>query len=203
MRFSAELADLVYSRTKAKIVRFLLNHTAAMSEREMASVLKVSHMSINRTLQELAAVNFASFVTIGKAHVWSINRQSYAYRVLAKHFAGGRTGSDPMTDLKAMIAENIPWKLVRRGILFGSLARGEDTADSDIDVCFLVANKAAKEQLATTVEKLSGLCLEKYGNRLAPYILTATEAASKNRAALWSEIQAGVEIYPPTKRKKS
>lgn len=203
MRFSATLQDLVHSRTTAKIVRFLLNHTAAMSEREMASVLKVSHMSINRTLRELAAVNFAGFVTVGKAHVWSVNRRSYAYRVLSRYFAGDGAGSDPRADLKVTIAEHTPWILVRRVLLFGSIAKGADTADSDIDVCYLVANKSAREQLTPTVEKLSGICLEKYGNRLAPYILTVAEAASKARAALWSEIQAGVEIHPPAKGKKS
>lgn len=202
MRFSARVPDLVHSRTTARIVRFLLNHTAAMSEREMASVLKVSHMSVNRTLRELAAVNFAGFVTIGKAHVWSVNRRSYAYRVLSRHFAGAGKGSDPLADLKATIVAHTPWSVVRRVLLFGSIARGDDTSDSDIDVCYLVANPAARARLAPAVEKLSNICLEKYGNHLAPYIITTTEAAGKVRAALWSEIRAGVEIHPPTKGRK-
>ncbi len=202
MRFAMSPIDLTYSRTTAKIVRFLLSHTASMSEREMASVLKVSHMSVNRTLRELAAVNFAFFVTIGRAHVWSVNRKSYAYRVLARHFAGDSAGSDPLADLKATIAEHTPWRLVRRVLLFGSVSKGEDTEDSDIDVCFMVNGKVAKERLMPAVEKLSDICLAKYGNRLAPYILTAAEAASKERATLWSEILAGIEIRPLAKRNK-
>jgi Mn-dependent DtxR family transcriptional regulator len=40
-----------------------------MSEREIASILKVSHMSINRTMKELAELNFVNFITIGKDHL--------------------------------------------------------------------------------------------------------------------------------------
>jgi len=84
MKFHISLADIMSSKTKMKIVKFLLNHEAAMSEREIASVLDVSHMTINRIMKELADINFVSYVTIGKAHLWKVNRRSYAFSVLSQ-----------------------------------------------------------------------------------------------------------------------
>lgn len=66
MKFKVSLLDVLSSKTKVKIIKFLLKHEASMSEREIASILKVSHMSINRTMRELADVNFVNFVNIGK-----------------------------------------------------------------------------------------------------------------------------------------
>ena len=54
MKFNVTLFDLINSPTKLNIVRFLINHTASMSEREIASILNVSHMSVNRIMKELA-----------------------------------------------------------------------------------------------------------------------------------------------------
>ena len=73
MKFDFSPAEVLNSKTKTKIVTFLLNHEAAMSEREIASVLDVSHMSINRMMKELADINFVHYVTIGKAHLWQVN----------------------------------------------------------------------------------------------------------------------------------
>ncbi len=82
MKFHISLLDVLNSKTRVKIIKFLLTHEASMSEREIASILKVSHMSINRTMRELADVNFVDFVTVGKAHLWKVNRKSYAFKVL-------------------------------------------------------------------------------------------------------------------------
>jgi len=76
MKFHASPLDILNSKTKVKIIKFLLTHRAYMSEREIASVLKVSHMSVNRTMRELADMNFVNFTTVGKAHLWMLNRKS-------------------------------------------------------------------------------------------------------------------------------
>ncbi len=67
MKFHTSLLNLLNSKTKVKIIRFLLTYEASMSEREIASILKVSHMSVNRTMRELTDMNFVNFVVVGKA----------------------------------------------------------------------------------------------------------------------------------------
>lgn len=196
MKFNASLIDILNSKTKLKIVKFLLTHEASMSEREIASILKVSHMSINRTMRELSEVNFVNFVTIGRAHLWKVNRKSYAFKVLSEFIKGVSRIKDPLDDLKDIILTNIPKTLIKKVVLFGSVAKGKEKTDSDIDVFFLVKDSKDKEKLSSALEKLSNACLETYGNRISPYILTEQEAKKKERAKFLSEIKRGIEIFP-------
>lgn len=196
MKFNASLIDILNSKTKLKIVKFLLTHEASMSEREIASILKVSHMSINRTMRELSEANFVDFVTIGKAHLWKVNRKSYAFKVLSELIKGISHIKDPLDDLKDMILTNIPKTLIKKVVLFGSVAKGGEKTGSDIDIFFLVKDSGDKEKFGSALEKLSNACLETYGNRLSPYILTEQETKKKARAKFLSEINKGIEIFP-------
>ncbi len=196
MKFNASLIDILNSKTKLKIVKFLLTHEASMSEREIASVLKVSHMSINRTMQELSEVNLVNFITIGKAHLWKVNRKSYAFKMLSEFIEGVSRIKDPLDDLKNIILKNTPKALVKKVVLFGSVAKGAGKLDSDIDVFFLVKDNRDKEKLGFALDKLSNACLETYGNRLSPYILTEQETKKKARQKFLSEINKGIKIFP-------
>ena len=196
MKFNASLIDILNSKTKLKIVKFLLTHEASMSEREIASVLKVSHMSINRTMQGLSEVNFVNFITIGKAHLWKVNRKSYAFKALSEFVKNFSRIKDPLDDLKELILTSIPKGLVKKAVLFGSVGKGEEKAGSDIDVFFLVKEAKDKEKLESALEKLSNACLEAYGNGLSPYILTEQESRKKAREKLLSQVNKGIEIFP-------
>ena len=199
MKFHISLLDVLSSKTKVKIIKFLLTHEASMSEREIASILKVSHMSVNRTMRDLAELNFVNFVTIGKAHLWRVNRKSYAFKVLSELIRGVSGIKEPLEDLKKILLRNLPKTLIKRVVLFGSVAEGSERTNSDIDVFVLVRDKQGKEKLEPQIEKLSNVCLEVYGNRLAPYILTKQEMKQKKNLKVISAINKGLEIFPEKK----
>jgi len=199
MKFHISLLDVLNSKTKVKIIKFMLTHEASMSEREIASILKVSHMSVNRTMRDLAELNFVNFVTIGKAHLWRVNRRSYAFRVLSGLIKGVSSIKGPLEDLKKLLLRNLPKTLIKRVVLFGSIAEGSERTNSDIDVFVLVKDKQSKEKFEPEIEKLSNICLEVYGNRLALYILTEQEMKQKKSLKVISEINKGLEIFPEKK----
>lgn len=195
MKFHISLLDVLTSKAKIKIIKFLLSHVASMSEREIASVLNVSHMSVNRTMRELGELNFVNFVTIGKAHLWRVNRKSYAFRVLSELFKGVSRIKEPLEDLKEILVNNLPKTLIKKMVLFGSIAKASERSNSDIDVFMLVKNKESKKKLESQIDKLSNICLEAYGNRLAPYILTEQEIEQKKNLKIVSEINKGIQIF--------
>ena len=199
MRFQFFLLDLVSSKVKTKIVRFLITHHASMSEREIASILKVSHMSVNRTLRKLTDINFVSFITVGKAHLWKVNRKSYAFKALSTWIKDTSNIQEPLEDLKNILLKNLPKILITKVILFGSVAKRRERANSDIDVFILVKDAKGKEKLESSIEKLSNTCFELYGNRLAPYILTEGEMKKRKNLDLVSEINKGIQIFPKSK----
>ena len=174
----------------------MIDHEAFMSEREIASVLNVSHMSINRTMRELADINLVHFVNIGKAHLWRVNRKSYAYKVLSEIIKGISNIKEPLEDLKKTILRNLPKTSIKKIILFGSITKGTDSPSSDIDIFILVKDIMDKEKLEPSIEKLSDICFEKYGNNLAPYVLTEREMKQKKNLKIISEINRGIQIFP-------
>jgi predicted nucleotidyltransferase len=196
MKFDFSPAEILNSKTKTKIAAFLLNHEAAMSEREIASVLDVSHMSINRMMKELADINFVHYVTIGKAHLWQVNRRSYAFKVLSQLIDDISKIKGPLEDLKKTIRENLSHSIVKKAVLFGSVAKGIESENSDIDIFILVKNLQKKKEVEAFVERLSNKCLDLYGNRLAPYILTDHEIKQKRNLRVIQDINQGIQLIP-------
>lgn len=199
MRFHISLLDVLNSKTRVKIVKFLLTHEAAMSEREIASILKVSHMSVNRTMRELAHLNFGNFVTVGKSHLWKINRNSYAFNALSALIKNVSVIKDPLEDLKDTLSEHLPKNLIKRVMLFGSISKSMEEPDSDIDVFILLKNSHDKKRIEPFIEKISDICFEVYGNRLAAYILTEQEMRRKRSLKIISEIDNGIQVFPRKK----
>lgn len=196
MKFNTSILDILVSKTKLKIIKFLLTHEASMSEREIASILDVSHMSVNRTMRELSEINFVNFINVGKAHLWKVNHKSYAYRILSEFIKRVSKIKDPLSDLENTLLKNLPKAIIERVILFGSIAKTVEKTNSDIDIFFLVKDKEDKEKLKLFLDKLSNTCLEAYGNRLSPYILTEQEMKKKKSLKLISEINKGIQIFP-------
>ena len=199
MKFHASPLYVLNSRIRVKIIEFLLTHEASMSEREIASILKVSHMSINRTMRELSDLNFVKFITVGKAHLWKVNRKSYAYKVLSELIKGASDVKNPVEDLKKILLKGLPKGLIKRAVLFGSVAKGAEKVNSDIDIFILVKDKKSKEKLEPSIEALSNTCFDAYGNRLVPYILTEQEMKNKKNLSVISEIEKGIQIFPKKK----
>ena len=196
MKFHVSLFDVLCSRVKLKIIKFLIKHESLMSEREIASILNVSHMSVNRTMRELAEMNLVNFVTVGKAHLWRVNSKSYVYRVLSEFIREISSMPEPLEDLKKTILRNLPGHLIKKVILFGSITKGFERPNSDIDIFILLKYEQHKEKLELLLEKLSNICFDNYGNSLSPYLLTENELNRKKNLEIISEIDKGIQIFP-------
>jgi len=170
-----------------------------MSEREIAAVLKVSHMSVNRTMKNLAELNFADMIVVGNSHLWRVNRRSYSYSALSELVKNISRIQSPFGNLKLFLSKKLPNKLVEKAVLFGSISKKKEKTNSDIDVFILVKNKKNREKLDAVLEKLSNACLEKYGNRLSPYIVTGREMSGKKNLKVLLDVNKGIQIIPKKK----
>ncbi len=195
MRFHVSIADMISSPVRLKVAGFLLTHEAPMSEREIASVLKISHMSVNRAMDELSGINFVSFKTIGKAHMWMVNRKSYAYAVVKGLVDSINAQITPLAALKALILKHLPKDKMLKVVLFGSIAKGQEREDSDIDLFIVVKSEKDKNKLETALETLSTASLDVFGNRLSPYVLSEKEWKAKRSLAVVMEAEKGMAVY--------
>jgi len=198
MKFNTTLFDLINSPTKLNIMRFLINHTAPMSEREIASVLNVSHMSVNRAMRELAEANFVDNTVVGRTHIWKVNRKSYVYGTLSKIIKTMNATLAPIEDLKQTLLKNLPIDMTKKIILFGSVSKRTEEPNSDIDLFILVKLQKYKEAIEPYIEKLALTCLDRYGNVLSPYVLTEKDMKQKKNLNLIRDIRSGIQLYPYT-----
>ena len=170
-----------------------------MSEREISSVSNVSHMSDNRTMKELAEANFVSNTVVGRTYIWRVNRKSYVYGILSKIIKTMDTPSAPIEDIKNTLLQNLPLEIIKKIILFGSVSKGSEYSNSDIDIFIMVKLQKHKDVMESYIEKLALKCLDRYGNVLSPYVLTEADMEQKKNLRLIKDIQSGIQIYPPKK----
>ncbi len=195
MEFHISLDRVLYSQARIKILRYLFGQESSMSEGEIAGIVKVSHMTVNRLMKELRALNLVTMKRIGNANVWALNKESYAYQVLSELVKKITEMPSPLEHLKQTLSKNIPKKLVKEVVLFGSIALGAEELESDIDLFIQVQSQRDKAKLQPYIDKLANQCLMLYGNRLAPYILTELELKDKENLPLISGIRKGIKIY--------
>jgi predicted nucleotidyltransferase len=86
--------------------------------------------------------------------------------------------------------------IVKKAVLFGSVAKGIESENSDIDIFILVKNLEKKKEVEMLVERLSNRCFDLYGNRLAPYILTDHEIKQKRNLGVIQDINQGIQLIP-------
>jgi predicted nucleotidyltransferase len=199
MEFHTLQSDIITSKTKLKVINFLINYDHNMSEREISSILDVSHMSVNRIMKELENLNFAHCVRVGNAHLWKVNKKSYAYKSFRMFIEAISKIGNPLEDLKQTILTHLPQDLIERIVLFGSVAKGIEKPTSDIDLFILVATQQHKAKIESHLEKLTILCIDKYGNTLSAYILTKREWAEKKNMKILKELNEGIQLYPKEK----
>lgn len=196
MKFNLSLEEVIGSTAKMRLLKHLLASAAPMSEGEWARILKVSNMTINRLMKEFRALNLVYSERVGNVSVWRVNKRGYLYQALlpiAKEMARFLA---PRRHLINILQKGLPKTLIKKSVLFGSVARGEEQVNSDIDLFIQVADEAARTKLKSHLERLGDACLYLYGNRLAPYVLTQKEMTSKTRKSLLSQIEEGLQIYP-------
>jgi len=196
MDFHASPLAFLYSPVKLKIVEFLLKNESLMSEREMSRILSVSHMSVNRMMRELEAINLVSMTRAGTASLWKTNRQSYAFAVFSKALESVSGIPTPLEELKAAIRQGLPLSVIERIVLFGSVAKRKASPGSDIDLLVLVKGEEEKAIVAPALEALNIICLEKFGRPLSPYLRTLAEVAARGKLKLDEEIKLGIVLHP-------
>ena len=147
-------------------------------------------------MQELAQANLVHYLTVGKAHLWQVNRRSFAYKALRQLFVSLGKSPDPLEELKQVLLKHLPRGLVKRIVLFGSVAKASEEPQSDIDVFILVNDTHDQQRLEAAIEKLSNECLEVFGNRLSPYILTEGQYKQRRDSGIIAQVEQGIQIYP-------
>jgi len=194
MVFKDTVLNVLSTPKKRRVVKFMLSGSPKMSEREMASVLKISHMSVNRILTELYGMNFLIKSRAGNVNIWEVNKQSYAYEIIETLYKDYPDAVEPLNRLKNMILKSLPKKGLKKVVLFGSVAQGLEEPGSDIDLLVIAETEKDKYILEEKLKKLGEECLTLFGNTLSPYLMTQKEYETKKNIAVVRNAEQGIKI---------
>lgn len=154
---------------RGAVLSILLRTDAALTGRQIHRLLSDTYSlwSVQETLRVLARLGLVETQVIGRAGVHKINEEHVAVSSL-------RALVDPIADLKQVVAA-AAGPQARTVLLFGSIARGESTAASDIDLAVIApADWDLGTQLADAVKR-------RLGNACDVLVFTAEEFDDRAR----------------------
>ena len=173
------ILDEVLGRSPhVRILRYLCRTGGEHTGRAIGRAIQVSHPAVHRALRTLA----------GRAMVQAVRHgPAIAYRLNEEHWLV-RTGIKPLFDSEAAFFEAVGEAVrsaagvpVRSVILFGSVARGEAGAESDIDLLCLTGSASAKAGAEQGFVNAATRLRRQFGRRFSVMVLSETEFARRYR----------------------
>jgi len=194
MIFRDSIFTVLSTGVKIRIIRHFLSGPPRMSEREIAKELKISHMSVNRAVNELQSINFLRSSRTGNTNLWEVNESSFSYGVIKRLLSDFSGAVNPVLSLKDTINKALKGHIILKAVLYGSVAKSTEEPGSDLDLLIITGSERDKEKLKDAVEKLEKECLELYGNPLAPYVLTLKEYDDRRYLPVIKQAEAGLLV---------
>ena len=160
MKFSNIINEFLQNSAPFRIVASLMKQKQGLSGRALASLIGVSPFKAHQVLKFLVAQGVLMENIAGRSHLYSVNQDHVLVQKIVR----------PLVQLEESLFEELGSEILKALrskplsiILYGSVARGEETADSDIDILLVYEGD---EDIGSIRE--SGLFMEsvtrKYGN---------------------------------------
>lgn len=174
-----ETSDILVSTNHQKTLLLLIeNSDRSFTEKEIVESTGASKSGVNAALRDLERNGLALREKRGRMSFFSVNDSIPLIRELKK-----------VLSLAALLPLVQKLKAVsQRIILFGSVAQGTDTSESDIDIFVLSSDK---DKVAQRIRAF------KTTKELKPVILTPVEyATSQNKdKVFYEQVNKGIVLY--------
>lgn len=191
MHFHRYQESIVGSRTRVRLLRVLFKlPESELTGEDLAHKASVSKPMAHLALSEMMRENVVARRVAGRAYLYRLLADSYPVKLVAPLFA---TEDSPLEELARLAGKKLASEEVISVILYGSIVRGEEDAESDIDLYVIIRNEAYRERVQQLVSDLNRLTLNKFGNRLSALILTRDESRRAYRKRRGLEMQTEAE----------
>jgi len=178
MNFNEPLNRILGQLSKIKIMRFLIRTDLAMNGREIAQTVGLSHVKCHTALKELSEQGIVSVRRVGRSNLYELQTDHIVIRDWLRPLFRKEK------ELKKHLAELLVRRLSFRPealIIFGSIAKGKERPDSDIDLLCVVSGagevKKCEKELIAAGEEITRL----FGNRFAPQVITKKSLLAKSK----------------------
>lgn len=158
------------------VLRELGRTTSGATGREISQAVGVAHQATLDSLARLEAAGLVRRQQAGRAYLFRLNRRHHLVRraLLPLLSAEAEFGSR----LRRLLRRACQGHVVAAAI-FGSVARGEDVPESDLDVCLVTGTSEQKQRAMARIESCADTAAEEFGLRLSPIAFSRPEFKRK------------------------
>lgn len=195
MRFHEPLDDILGSRIKVRILRLLHRTRGQFTGREISRLIGYSPTHTISNLRDLESEGLVVSLRAGKTDLFSLNERSSAVKGVLDPLL--RWEQNLYTELAGIFEEQLGKRLLEVR-LFGSVARGEEQQDSDVDLLLVVRDDADIESTEEDAASTSIEAGNRFGLPVVPFVVTASEYDKKvkSKRGFWKEIsESSIPIY--------
>lgn len=184
MRFLDPLDDLLSSRAKVRILRFLASQPGEHSGREIARAIGMGETPTNRALRSLADTLVVIYRRDGRTHWYRLN-EAYALvqEVLLPMFGAE---SHQLERAVNWLLEGLDGQ-IQCAVVYGSAARHDQRWASDLDLLLIVPSQRQVESVRQVLTERDLTFLLRCGV-VSPQVLTVGDAVRRlTRGEAWLE----------------
>ena len=173
------LEKLFSAPSNISVIRVLNERVTGITGRETARLTNLTHRSALKALTNLEELGVVSRITGGRDHIFTLNRQKYISKeIIYPIFEAEKKFNTAISiSLKKQLS-----KLTDSIIVYGSVARKEETISSDYDVC--IVYNGHLNDIENIVLKLRDRLHDQYSIQLAPIYIRTAEFKKRARKKL-------------------
>ncbi|MCJ7553004.1 MAG: nucleotidyltransferase domain-containing protein [Ignavibacteriaceae bacterium] len=173
------LDKLFSTRSNIVVLRALENYAVGISGREAARITGLTPKNCLITLTALEQLGVVIRVRGGREHLFSLNRDHFLVRevILPVLVSEKRFFESLLNEIRKSLK-----KYSISVFLFGSVARNEETIESDMDLCIVYQNVTSKSRIEEVVSELGIKLNKKFGVSLAPFYISKSEFISRAKS---------------------
>ena len=195
MIFYRILDQVLSGSSQIAVLRAMQDSKIGLSGREIARLAGISPKACLQALTNLENLSIVFRQRGGRDHFFSLNRE----HLLVKE--GILTLLDIERDYLKLLSKKIIRDTSKHSesiILFGSVARKEESIESDIDICFVHSDTSHREMISKKIEELSSLIKRQYGATISPFFISLKgfkRKAKLNHLPVNEILKNGIVLY--------
>lgn len=188
--------DILFSTwSHVAVLRVLQGYATGITGREIARVAEMNHRACQKALATLEGIGIVLRQRGGRDHLFSLNRDNVLVHEVVNSLY--QFEKSFLKDACSFLSKRLGAMTVSI-ILFGSVARKQETVKSDFDICVVVSEEKRKETAQVAIEKISREFRKKFGGNLAPFIISKKEfskRAQRKQSPVATILKEGIVIH--------
>jgi predicted nucleotidyltransferase len=190
VKFHNVMEEVFGTSERIKVLRVLAQYPKEFTSRELSGYCDVSVRGVIDILSLFERYGLVKSRRVGKSILWKMDGNNYLTKLLI--LPTFEVEKDLTGYLKRWISARVRRLPVQKAVIYGSVARGDERPDSDIDLLLVVKERGI--WVKELQDRLRGEVLRLFGNMLSILVCTPREY-KKLGMGLKKEIDRGIVVF--------